>query len=56
MRRRCTACGYVHLGAEPPEICPVCGAGREAFVDEGPAGEGEAAFRQAIMPVPRAGR
>ena len=34
---RCTVCGYIHLGKEPPEICPVCGAGREAFVDDGPA-------------------
>lgn len=34
---RCTVCGYIHLGPEPPAICPVCGAGREAFVNEGPA-------------------
>ncbi|NLG85156.1 MAG: flavin reductase [Firmicutes bacterium] len=52
MRRwRCTVCGYVHIGSEPPETCPVCGAGREAFVDEGPAAEREEAFRQAVMPV-----
>lgn len=52
MRRwRCTVCGYVHIGNEPPETCPVCGAGREAFVDEGPAAQGEEAFRRAIMPV-----
>lgn len=36
---RCTVCGYIHLGFEPPEVCPVCGAGREAFVDAGPAEE-----------------
>lgn len=36
---RCTVCGYIHLGTEPPEICPVCGAGREDFVDDGPAGD-----------------
>ena len=36
---RCTVCGHIHLGPEPPEVCPVCGAGREAFVDEGPAEE-----------------
>ena len=34
---RCTVCGYIHLGPEPPAVCPVCGAGREAFVDDGPA-------------------
>lgn len=27
----CTVCGYVHRGPEPPETCPVCGAGRDAF-------------------------
>ncbi len=29
---RCTVCGYIHEGEEPPEICPVCGAGSEKFV------------------------
>lgn len=33
-RFRCTVCGYVHVGDEPPDECPVCGAGREAFVPE----------------------
>ncbi len=28
---RCTVCGYVHHGEEPPEFCPLCGAGREEF-------------------------
>lgn len=28
---RCTVCGYIHRGPEPPEQCPVCGVGREAF-------------------------
>ncbi len=28
---RCTVCGYVHRGAEPPLQCPVCGAPRELF-------------------------
>ena len=28
---RCTVCGYVHRGAEPPLQCPVCGAARELF-------------------------
>ena len=28
---RCTACGYVHRGPQPPECCPVCGAVRLAF-------------------------
>ncbi|MFH0953677.1 MAG: FAD-dependent oxidoreductase [Verrucomicrobiota bacterium] len=28
---RCSICGYVHRGDDPPEMCPVCGAPREAF-------------------------
>lgn len=27
----CNVCGYVHEGAEPPEICPLCGVGSEDF-------------------------
>ncbi len=27
----CVVCGYVHEGEEPPEVCPVCGAGKEDF-------------------------
>jgi len=28
---RCTVCGYIHEGDEPPDECPVCGAPKEAF-------------------------
>lgn len=28
---RCTVCGYVHEGEEPPATCPVCGASKSAF-------------------------
>lgn len=28
---RCTVCGFIAHGAEPPECCPVCGAGRTDF-------------------------
>lgn len=28
---RCKICNYIHEGAEPPEICPVCGAPKEEF-------------------------
>jgi rubrerythrin len=28
---RCVICDYIHEGAEPPEICPECGAGKENF-------------------------
>lgn len=27
----CTVCGYIHEGDEPPDTCPVCGAGKEYF-------------------------
>jgi len=32
IRWRCTVCGYIHVGPEPPEKCPVCGADRTKFV------------------------
>lgn len=28
---RCTICGYIHEGNEPPESCPDCGVGPELF-------------------------
>lgn len=28
---KCTVCGYVHTGEEPPEKCPVCGADKSLF-------------------------
>jgi rubrerythrin len=31
-RWQCTICGYVHIGPEPPERCPVCGADRSKFI------------------------
>lgn len=31
-RWKCTVCGYIHLGDEPPERCPVCGADRSKFI------------------------
>jgi len=30
-RWRCTVCGYIHVGPEPPETCPVCGVDRSKF-------------------------
>ena len=29
---KCSVCGYVHTGEEPPDTCPVCGAPKEKFV------------------------
>lgn len=28
----CSECGYLHLGWEPPDVCPECGAQRHAFL------------------------
>ncbi|MBW1989299.1 MAG: hypothetical protein JRI97_07120 [Deltaproteobacteria bacterium] len=30
---KCTACGYIHTGDQPPETCPVCTAPAEEFVE-----------------------
>ena len=36
---RCTICGYIHTGAEPPLECPVCGADQSFFEEVVEAGE-----------------
>jgi len=28
---RCTVCGYIHTGENPPEICPICGVDASFF-------------------------
>ena len=28
---RCTVCGHIHTGDQPPEKCPICGQGPEKF-------------------------
>ncbi|MDD3269553.1 MAG: FAD-dependent oxidoreductase [Syntrophomonadaceae bacterium] len=33
-RWRCLVCGHIHVGPEPPEVCPACGVGAENFVRE----------------------
>lgn len=30
---KCIVCGEIFEGAVPPEICPVCGAGRDQFIE-----------------------
>lgn len=30
----CSVCGYVYEGAEAPATCPLCGAGKEKFVEQ----------------------
>lgn len=28
---KCDVCGYIHVGHEPPETCPICGVGPDMF-------------------------
>lgn len=30
----CSVCGYVHEGEEAPDKCPVCGVGKEKFLEK----------------------
>ena len=30
-RWRCTVCGYIHSGENPPEVCPICGVDASFF-------------------------
>lgn len=30
----CSVCGYVHEGDSAPEVCPVCGAPAEKFIEQ----------------------
>ena len=40
---KCTVCGYIHEGNEPPEVCPVCKAPADKFIllEEQAAGGGK---------------
>ena len=33
-RWRCVVCNHIHDGSEPPDVCPVCGKGKEFFQPE----------------------
>lgn len=30
---KCEECGFLHTGTEPPEICDICGAGSDRFIE-----------------------
>jgi len=30
---KCTVCGYIHDGDQPPDKCPVCGADKSKFIE-----------------------
>lgn len=48
---RCTVCGYIHEGEEPPDKCPVCGADKSMF-EEIVEEEGAANSAAAAGPAP----
>lgn len=45
---KCTVCGYIHTGKEPPEKCLVCGADKNKFIEI--TAEDEAAPQAAQAP------
>ena len=54
---KCTICGYIHTGDEPPEICPICAADKSYFIEiteaeQVVAGEGSAAEAAATAQAP----
>jgi glutamate synthase domain-containing protein 2 len=51
----CEVCGYEHTGAEPPETCPVCGAGAEDFTRQSGPGDEPAAEPAAEPAEPSTG-
>lgn len=30
---KCKECGYIHIGDEPPQVCPVCGFEHDVFYE-----------------------
>lgn len=38
---KCTICGYIHTGDEPPDICPICAADKSFFIEITPAEQPE---------------
>jgi len=31
-RWKCTVCGYIYEGSQPPDVCPQCGAFKYQFI------------------------
>ncbi|TGE32060.1 flavin reductase [Desulfosporosinus sp. Sb-LF] len=50
---RCTVCGYIHNGENPPEICPICGVDASMFELISPVDEAKASpeAKSAAKPV-----
>ncbi len=50
-RWKCTVCGYIHTGDEPPDVCPVCKAPKDKFVEIDSNGEVVASTSKSIPSV-----
>lgn len=47
----CLICGYIHEGEEPPDECPICGAGPDQFVEvKSPEGQKVADTMESSLP------
>ncbi|HBV86498.1 MAG TPA: flavin reductase [Desulfosporosinus sp.] len=51
-RWRCTVCGYIHTGDNPPDICPICGVDASFFELVTEEGEAKAPAPVPAKPVP----
>lgn len=52
-RWRCTVCGYIHTGENPPEICPICGVDASFFelVPQGDEANTSTEVKSNVKPV-----
>ena len=53
---RCTICGYIHTGPEPPSVCPVCGADQSAFEEVVEENATDAQPEASSQPAPETAR
>lgn len=49
---KCTICGYIHQGDEPPEECPLCKAGPDKFIEVDEDGKEVKAKEPLTKPLP----
>lgn len=53
---RCTVCGYIHEGPEPPDKCPICGADKRLFEPYETLSEGNAGAESTTATPPSTAR
>jgi uncharacterized membrane protein len=55
-RWKCSVCGYIHVGEDPPEKCPACGVDSTMFFQVDEAGKKiETKFTEDVVEVPTSG-